>query len=171
VIAALLASMLLLLLFAGCGDGDSEDRSTGPGIGDPGPVHVHGLCLNPKDGALFIATHTGLFRAPKNQQKAERVADRFQDTMGFTVAGPDHFLGSGHPDFNKDQDLPPLLGLIESTDARQTWEPISLLGRADFHVLEAVEGRRVFGFDSSGARLWQAAMEARHGADGPLQSH
>jgi hypothetical protein len=152
VIALLLAGVLLLALFAGCGDSGSEDRSAGPRIDDPGPVHVHGLGVNPKDGALFIATHTGLFRAPKDQENAERVADRYQDTMGFTVAGPDHFLGSGHPDFQKDPDLPPLLGLVESTDAGQTWEPISLLGEADFHVLEAT-GRRVFGFDSSGGRL------------------
>jgi hypothetical protein len=27
---------------------------------DPGPVHVHGLGINPADEALFIATHTGL---------------------------------------------------------------------------------------------------------------
>jgi hypothetical protein len=152
VTALLLTIAVLFVLLAGCGDGGSGDRSAGPRIDDPGPVHVHGLGVNPKDGALFIATHTGLFRAPKNQQKAVRVADRYQDTMGFSVAGPDRFLGSGHPDFKKDPDLPPLLGLIESTDAGQTWEPISLLGQADFHVLEAT-GRRVFGFDSSGGRL------------------
>jgi len=29
---------------------------------DPGPVHVHGLAINPADGALFIATHKGLYR-------------------------------------------------------------------------------------------------------------
>ncbi len=65
--------------------------------------------------------------------------------MGFTVVGPDHFLGSGHPDGR--DDLPPFLGLIESTDAARTWEPVSLLGEADFHVLEA-SGRRVYGFGS-----------------------
>ena len=27
--------------------------------------------------------------------------------MGFTVVGPDRFLGSGHPDGLKDPDLPP----------------------------------------------------------------
>jgi hypothetical protein len=27
------------------------------------------------------------------------VTERFQDSMGFTVVGPDYFLGSGHPDF------------------------------------------------------------------------
>ena len=38
--------------------------------------------------------------------------------MGFTVVGPDTFLGSGHPDIRATD--PPLLGLIESNDAAQT---------------------------------------------------
>ncbi len=65
--------------------------------------------------------------------------------MGFTVMGPDHFLGSGHPDTR--DDLPPFLGLIESRDAGRSWRPISLLGESDFHVLEAA-GDRVYGFGS-----------------------
>jgi photosystem II stability/assembly factor-like uncharacterized protein len=92
-----------------------------------------------------VATHTGLFRAGEGERKATRVADRYQDTMGFTVVGPDRFLGSGHPDGR--EKLPPFLGLIESSDAGRNWRLISLLGRRDFHVLEA-SGRRVHGFGS-----------------------
>lgn len=117
---------------------------------DAGPVHVHGLGINPADRALFIATHTGLFRVGEGVSKAKRVGDSFQDTMGFTVVGEDQFLGSGHPDLRTD--LPPLLGLIESTDKGRTWEPISLLGDADFHVLRSA-GPRVYGYDSSNDRL------------------
>lgn len=114
-------------------------------MSDPGPVHVHGLGVNPSDEALFIATHTGLFRAAKGERRARRVANRFQDTMGFTVTGPDDFLGSGHPDGR--DDLPPFLGLIRSTDAGRTWKPVSLLGERDFHVLEAA-GPRIYGYGS-----------------------
>jgi hypothetical protein len=114
-------------------------------IEDPGPVHVHGLGVNPADGALFVATHTGLFRAGPGERRARRVAERYQDTMGFTVTGPDRFLGSGHPDGR--EDLPPFLGLIRSTDAGRTWDPVSLLGERDFHVLEAA-GQRIFGYGS-----------------------
>ena len=117
---------------------------------DTGPVHVHGLGINPADRALFIATHTGLFRVGEGASKAKRVGDSFQDTMGFTVVGEDQFLGSGHPDLRTD--LPSLLGLIESTDEGRTWEPISLLGDADFHVLRSA-GPRVYGYDSSNDRL------------------
>lgn len=152
-----LAAVALLASFAvGCGGGDG-DQSAGPKIEDPGPVHVHGLGVNPKDGALLIATHTGLFRAAKREQESRRIADRYQDTMGFTIIGPDRFLGSGHPDLREVREgVPPLLGLIESTDAGQSWERISLLGEADFHLLEA-SGERVYGFDSSGERLMVSA--------------
>jgi hypothetical protein len=137
------------MLVAGCGDGEDSaadsDASTyqAPAVSDPGPIHVHGLGVNPSDGALFIATHTGLFRLGPDDKEAVRVADRYQDTMGFTVVGPDRFLGSGHPDGR--EDLPPFLGLIESSDAGESWESVSLLGDADFHALEA-RGDRVYGF-------------------------
>ena len=129
---------------------------------DPGPVHVHGLGVDPDDDALFIATHTGLYRVADGARKAERVGDRYQDTMGFTVLGPNRFLGSGHPDLNeaRERGLPPLLGLIESTDAGQTWQPVSLLGEADFHVLRFA-GDRVYGYDASNDRLLASADRGR----------
>src|SRR5687768_6438573 len=81
------------LLWNESGNGGDEVFSGVP-TADPGPVHVHGLGINPSDGSLFIATHTGLFRVAADSRKAVRVGDRFQDTMGFSVAGPDRFLGS-----------------------------------------------------------------------------
>ena len=138
-------TVLLAIGAAGC-SGDDEDQSRDdPVVSDPGPVHVHGLGTNPKDGALFIATHTGLFRLGLNESVATRVAGRYQDTMGFTVVGPDGFLGSGHPD-GRDK-APPFLGLIRSGDAGETWQPVSLRGKADFHVLEAAS-LRIYGFGS-----------------------
>lgn len=150
-VLAVVGSLAVLTSCGGSEDGDSA-RTTGPDatykapkIEDPGPIHVHGLGINPADGALFIATHTGLFRAPDGEETAKRVADRYQDTMGFTVLGPDRFLGSGHPDGR--EGLPPFLGLISSRDAGKSWHEISLMGKADFHVLEAA-GRTVYGYGS-----------------------
>jgi hypothetical protein len=114
-----------------------------------GVVHIHGLGVNPSDGALYIATHTGMWRISRGGTKPQPIGKSHQDTMGFTIVGPNHFLGSGHPDnFNQ----PPLLGLIESTDRGVSWKPISLLGEADFHILRAL-GRRVYGYDVSHGRL------------------
>ena len=128
----------------GCGE-EAPPSTQAPVVEDAGPIHVHGLGVNPSDGALFVATHTGLFRTGAQETAAKRVADRFQDTMGFTVIGPDRFLGSGHPDGR--EHLPPFLGLIESTDAGMSWRPVSLQGQADFHVLEAAR-ETVYGFGS-----------------------
>jgi hypothetical protein len=148
--------MLGLLAIGGLLWQVSEDDEAFSGLRaeDPGPVHVHGLGINPADRALFIATHTGLYRVAEGKRRAERVGERYQDTMGFTVVGPNRFLGSGHPDINeaREQNLPSLLGLIESTDSGETWQPISLRGRADFHVLRFA-GERVYGYDASNDRL------------------
>lgn len=110
--------------------------------------HIHGLGVDPADDTVFVATHTGLFQL--TEEGATRVADRFQDTMAFTVVGPGHFLASGHPDLH--EDLPAQLGLIESTDAGETWQPLALQGEADFHALEPV-GDLLFGYDASTGKL------------------
>jgi hypothetical protein len=156
-----LGALLVAVLVWRAGDG-GEQIFTGVPEADPGPVHVHGLGVDPADGTLFVATHTGLYRVPKGARKAERVGDRLQDTMGFTIVGPNRFLGSGHPDFNeaREKGLPPLLGLIESRDAGETWEPVSLLGKADFHVLRFA-GERVYGYDASNDRLLVSADRGR----------
>lgn len=122
---------------------------------DPGLVHVHGLGVNPANGRLYAASHTGLFRVDRDGS-ATRIGDRYQDTMGFTVVGPDRFLASGHPDL-RDRSLqepgkPPLLGLIESTDGGRTWQARSLLGDADLHTI-AVVGDLIVGYDSTGERV------------------
>ena len=71
--------------------------------------------------------------------------------MGFTVAGPGHFLGSGHPD-PSDRSQPVHLGLIESRDAAETWTAVSLAGAADFHTLEqGVDA--LYGYDSQTSQV------------------
>lgn len=144
--------MAIPIAASGCWDDESDepgssDISLGPVTTseDPGPIHIHGLGINPADGALYAASHTGLFRLPQGGERPERVADRYQDTMAFTIVGPDRFLGSGHPDGR--ENLPPFLGLIESTNAGETWEEVSLMGEVDFHLLVAT-GEQIYGFGS-----------------------
>ena len=142
---------------AGCG-GEGETGQTGPVVSDGGASHIHGVGVDPADGAVIVATHSGMFRAAEGERRAKRLGDRRQDTMGFTVVGPNRFLGSGHPDLR--DDLPPLLGLIRSDDSGRTWKPVSLLGEADFHVLRA-SGSRIYGADSQSGRLMTSSDGGR----------
>ena len=133
--------------------GRDDNSKPGDLAADPGVAHVHGLGINPADRSLVVATHFGSFRIAANDDNAERIGDSFQDTMGFTVAGPDHFLGSGHPDLAHSRaGQPGRLGLIESTDAGATWTAISLGGEVDFHGL-AFAHDQVYGWDSGTGRF------------------
>lgn len=152
----LLIGVALVVLLAGCGGEEEEETFQGVPFNDPGPIHVHGLGLDPKTRTLYIATHTGLWQLPDGQAKATRVTDRRQDTMGFTLVRPGLFLGSGHPDLREAKpDVPPLLGLIRSSDNGRTWQQISLLGKADFHVLRTARSR-IYGFDSTHNQLMRS---------------
>lgn len=137
------------LAFALMGGGE-RGGGGGDGASDTGLMHVHGLGVNPRDGSLYIATHTGLFRAADGQHKATRVGDSEQDVMGFSVIGPDRFLGSGHPD--PLQGGPGNLGLIRSVNGGRSWDSVSLLGGSDFHVLRARDAM-VYGFDATNVRF------------------
>lgn len=142
------------LALAACGGDDGAEGGGGAEVsqGDSSDLeHIHGLGVSPRDGTLFIATHFGLFSAKSGSAEIQRVGDSRQDIMGFSVPEVGRFIGSGHPE-PEDTDLPPNLGLIESTDGGRTWRQVSLTGEADFHVLES-DGERVYGFDGTQARL------------------
>ena len=58
-----LVGISLALLLGGCGGSSNSNTQTfagGPSE-DPGPIHVHGLGLDPETKTLYIATHTGLW--------------------------------------------------------------------------------------------------------------
>ncbi|NYI77048.1 F510_1955 family glycosylhydrolase [Nocardioides panzhihuensis] len=138
-----------LLSTACAADSESSPAATDNTADESSVGHIHGLGIDPADDSLYVATHFGLFHVP-DDGKPTRVADRWQDTMAFTVVGPGHFLGSGHPDLT--EDLPPHLGLIESTDAGETWTPLALQGEADFHILEPA-GDVLYAYDATTKRL------------------
>ena len=146
--AVALAAVVLAVVFWATG------RSGEQVVGASELSHVHGLGINPDDGQLYVATHYGVFQLDGDDVR--QVSDQTHDFMGFTVVGPDHFQASGHPspadDSLRRDGLPPLLGLIESTDGGRTWESLSLLGEVDFHALTAAHGQ-VYGFDSTTGRF------------------
>lgn len=166
---AVLATAVFLVACGGepavedVGESGAEEVQEGAAVEDSVALeHIHGLGVNPADGRLFIATHNGLFSAADGETTPRKVGDSSQDIMGFAVVGPDHFIGSGHPAF--DQDLPPNLGLIESRDGGKSWKNISLLGEADFHVLEQAGGK-IYGLDGTQGRLMVSSNGGRKWAE------
>ncbi|MGY2067637.1 F510_1955 family glycosylhydrolase [Blastococcus sp. SYSU DS0619] len=154
------AVVLPATLLVGC-TATPPEPEPGPGAAPSStPVavaagHVHGVGVDPGDGALLVATHDGLLRLPAGGDAVP--VGPVMDLMGFTVAGPGHFLASGHP--GPDVDLPQPMGLIESTDGGRTWSPVSRQGESDFHALTA-SAAGVLGYDgtlvrSSDGSTWE----------------
>ena len=112
--------------------------------------HVHGIAPGPA-GQTLIATHDGLYNVKPGSGSPELVGDSRHDLMGFTRAGRDRYVASGHPD-PREPGLPSNLGVIESRDQGRTWNGIAFYGEADFHVLEA-QGKHVYGYDGHSGRL------------------
>lgn len=150
-----LALAALVLSADACGGAESADPLA---VREDGPDHVHGLGHNPRDGALVVATHSGLFRLGAGDRELRRIGDLRQDTMGFAVVGADRFLGSGHPDARTND--PPHLGLVASEDGGRSWRSVSLRGKADFHAL-AAHSHVIYGYDGLSGRLLVSASRGR----------
>ena len=130
------------IVLAGCSS--TADQTSGAPIESPFG-HVHGIGLNPGDGLVYVASHHGVFSLDDGSPTL--VADRAQDTMGFTIAAPDLFLASGHPAIASDDPNP--LGLIQSTDRADTWSALSLAGQADLHAIDTA-GDVIYAYGSAG---------------------
>lgn len=147
-VSALGLAALVLLAASACSSGGGSTQSDGNDSAQTAEMeHIHGIGVDPENGAVYAGTHYGLFRIEDGT--ATRVSE-VQDFMGFTVAGSDHFLASGHP--GEGQGGHSSVGLIESTDGGQTWRELSLAGEADFHALEYRHGR-VYGLNSMTGQL------------------
>lgn len=142
--------------------------------GSSGPIsfasfgHVHAIEMDVQSGVLYVASHNGVWKVaiPESVEgfpshdpvKSGRIADRAQDTMGFTITADGAMFASGHPDPRERPELDPAhLGLIRSVDGAETWESVSLQEKADFHALEAVglenSDYRIYGSDSTAGIL------------------
>ena len=139
---ARLAAMTLIVL-AGCGGGGDKPAATAtPTPTGPSAANAYiGSIAVDDDGTVLLGTALGLVRVEKGQ--AERVTGTMQTPDGsgqissnlvIRFAAPGQLLGSGHPDGGS---LPENLGLMRSTDHGAHWEPVALLGSADFHILQA----------------------------------
>ena len=141
-------------LVAACGGGGAEDESglkAAPWVDASGEEPVVGsLAVDPNDRGLWLSTNRGLYRVGRDGGAPRRVTGMLrtregsgkisaQLAIGFDSRGA--MVASGHPDSGSA--LPPVLGLIRSVDRGRTWESVSELGAADFHVLERSAGSLV----------------------------
>lgn len=130
--------------------------------------HVHAIEMDTQAGVLYVASHYGVWEVAvpdsvegfpqRDSVESRQIADRAQDTMGFTITPEGAMFASGHPDPAEYPDFnPPNLGLIRSADGAETWDHISLQEEADFHALEAValddSNFRIYGYDSTAGIL------------------
>jgi hypothetical protein len=162
---AIAVGTVTVALLTGCATSDRAE--TGALVAAPaGLEHVHGLGWDPATGLTYAAAHSGVWVIPTDTlpdtyptsaatSAAEGpIGGRAQDTMGFTITPEGVFYASGHPDPAEGSAPGPNLGLIRSTDAAATWEPLSLSGETDFHDLATVAltgtATRVYGYDASG---------------------
>ena len=140
---------------------DSDDATTtrAQQQATAGLTHVHALAIEPVDGSLLLASHSGLFRL--GDSGFARIGTSRQDLMGFGVAGPGDYVASGHPP-QEDQigDAVTHVGLIRSSDGGRTWRSVSLAGAADFHILRA-RGAMVYGYDVAGNRFLVSTNRGR----------
>jgi hypothetical protein len=149
-------ALALLVALAGCGgERDGGGAAAEPALRTPwvdpdgDPPYIGALSVNPADGALFLASNTGLFRIADGGEPVKltgtlttpRGEGEISEALVVRFTGPDELLASGHP--ASGSSLPPVLGLIRSADAGRTWEPVSELGTADFHALALSRGRLV----------------------------
>jgi photosystem II stability/assembly factor-like uncharacterized protein len=141
------AGVLAVAALSACSTASGQTTTSSPAphleTDPPEFNHVHGVAGEAGSDAVLVAAHNGLFRlsADGDVQVSPTI-----DLMGFAVAAPGRYLASGHP--GPGVDLPQPVGLIESVDQGQSWQPLSRQGQSDFHALTASPAG-VLGFDGT----------------------
>lgn len=146
-VARCTAGVLAVAALSACSTASGQTTTSSPAphleTDPPDFNHVHGVAGEAGSDAVLVAAHNGLFRlsADGDVQVGPTI-----DLMGFAVAAPGRYLASGHP--GPGVDLPQPVGLIESLDQGQSWQPLSRQGQSDFHALTASPAG-VLGYDGT----------------------
>lgn len=142
--AAALAATTILAL-TGCGNNEPASQKTqAPEQAAPGtPTAIHSLVVD--DDKLLIATHDGLWQHTAGRDRAEPIGDSRRDVMALTALG-NRLISSGHPDPHDREGQPANVGIIESRNQGNSWQPIALAGKVDIHAIAAA-GNTIYGYD------------------------
>jgi hypothetical protein len=127
-------------------------------------MHLHGLAA-PSWAAnrLYISTHSALIEVDQAGQW-RFISEERHDFMGFGhhPDQPNTMYSSGHP--APGSDLPNPIGFMRSEDGGVSWEPVSLQGQVDFHVMSisAADPNVIYGWNASGqAGLYRSSDGGR----------
>lgn len=133
----LIAVATLSLVVTACGTSNNmapKDGDKNQTAGDVTKIeHMHGVSYAQDGSSLFIATHEGLLTSKNGGASWSKVGKEDLDLMGFNVMPDGTMITSGHP--GKGSNYPNPLGFMKSQDAGQTWTPVSMEGKIDFHIL------------------------------------
>jgi hypothetical protein len=160
---------LVLLALSACGgDGDTEEAAA-PTAAPGTTTDIVSIAIDPDDGTLLAGSGPAFYRLPPGAEKPELAKGALSTPKGsgtltkdvvVRFEKPGTIIASGH---SGEAALPPVLGLLRSTDMGDTWEPISGLGEADYHEIEIV-GSRIFAlrnedpgmvqFSDDGGKTW-----------------
>lgn len=115
-------------------------------------MHLHGLAAPSwADSRLYISTHSGLIEVDETGQW-RLISEERHDFMGLghDPDQRDTMYSSGHP--APGSDLPNPIGFMRSDDGGVSWEPVSLQGQVDFHVMGigAADPNVIYGWNASG---------------------
>jgi len=137
------------LLLTGCTSTPTAISAPAP---DTGLGHVHGI-VDLGGSTVLLGTHIGLYTLTDTGDLSGPLGGADFDAMGLTADG-DVLYASGHPGPNTPAELGEHnLGLIRSTDAGTTWEPVAFTGQEDFHVLTASGAGAIYGIGSSSSTV------------------
>lgn len=140
--AGLYGLFLFAILLTACSQGNDDEAVESFS-------HIHGLAYDLEDPSqLYMSTHMGLLRiSDENEWNWVGDITERHDLMGFTFKDENTMISSGHPNVYSNLENP--LGIVISKNKGESWEPISLHGDIDFHVLEVNTGDSnvIYGID------------------------
>ena len=128
------------------------------------------IAIDPADGTLLAGGGPAFYRLKPGAKAPETAAGNIKTAKGkgtltrdvvVRFAADGTIIASGH---SGEAALPPVLGLVKSTDEGETWQPISGLGKADYHEIE-IDGDRILALryedpgmiqiSSDGGKTWE----------------
>ena len=140
---------LVLLALSACGGGDEPEEAAAPTAAPGTTTDIVSIAIDPSDGTLLAGSGPAFYRLPPGADKPELAKGALATPKGagtltkdvvVRFEKPGTIIASGH---SGEAALPPVLGLLRSTDMGESWEPISGLGEADYHEIE-IAGSRIF---------------------------